>query len=128
MLEIPCYLVVWVQNIYHLQSILAIFYKFKRIFTNFGQIFSPKKKILWSTLIKAYFIYMCLGNTSVSCERGFSTMKYIKGLNKAQMKIEMCAIRMRIKLNLLLLTSTKPCRSGSKFDFTILILTLLHEF
>lgn len=26
-------------------------------------------------------------------------MKYIKGLNKAQMKIEMCAIRMRIKLN-----------------------------
>lgn len=42
---------------------------------------------------------MSLGNTSVSCERGFSTMNGIKSMKKAKMAMENCDKRMRLNLN-----------------------------
>ena len=42
---------------------------------------------------------MTLGNTSVSCERGFSAMNNVKSMKKASMTMENCDKRLRLVLN-----------------------------
>ena len=99
MIEILCFLVVSLQNIYNFQWILAIVYKFKRIFKSFGKIFSPKKKILWSMLILyKHILFICVWETLQFLARE-DFLLWNKGLDKAKMKIENCAMRMRLRLN-----------------------------